>query len=52
MPAKKPSIKEPEKQGWMKRTGKTHLIIAHPFSLESARAFARNGEELELEVVE
>jgi proteasome lid subunit RPN8/RPN11 len=35
-----------------KRTGKTHLIIAHPFSLENARAFARNGEELELKVVE
>ena len=35
-----------------RKTGQMHLIIAHPFSSESTRAFDAEGKELELEVVE
>ena len=35
-----------------RKTGKRHLIIAHPFTFENVRAMDANGKELELEVVE
>ena len=35
-----------------KETGETHLIIAHPFSFSSTRAFGANGKALKIEVVE
>ena len=32
--------------------GEIHLIIAHPFNLSTVRAFDRDGEEANIEVVE
>ncbi len=32
--------------------GKIHIIVAHPYNLESWKAFSYGGEEIKLEVVE
>ncbi len=37
---------------FFKRLGKLHLIICAPFTFEAIKAYNRNGEEIEIEIVE
>jgi len=46
------ALPSPADLGVFKRTGEMHLIIAYPFSFETARAFDAKGKELAIEMVE